>query len=532
MIKVLLLDDEKLALEYLENVISWDMYRFEIVGSVNDAEQALKIFRKERPELVISDVMLPGMNGLEFVSRIREIDQSAHILFLSGYKYFEYVKEALRLGTDDYLLKSDIDEETFLKKVLQIREQIEREQKKKRYTANNIYKDLFQQKSEESEYRNILAESEYIALHKKYYYTIVRQRDLPEFFEESIFGTENEDYFDDTFCNQVISEKSEDTPFRVVASFTISKTDLLTVYEMTGDYVSLTEVGQEFYRFIERIFDAFSQHRNMYHLFYCTRPYAIRQFGRVYHDRRSQMDQSYVKKKGHIVEFDCDRAEFSNTQVRGDVTSEQILEALKSGNEDRMNDYLKSLEITVVQEDFISYLWYLKEITGALKRYENYQHTEISYSPGQSFMLSEAARQYDLRDPYEVIRFLDYKFSAICKLAGEYSGDKMLSSAISNAVAYIQQHYSEEELCANSVAEEVSLSTSWLSTKFKEEMGMGLVDYINKIRIENAKNLFENGNYMIYEVSERVGFASSQYFSKIFKQNTGYTPNEYKRMVR
>ena len=88
MIKVLLVDDEKLALEYLEDIINWEYYGFEIVGITTDAEQALKLFRKHRPHLVISDVRMPTMSGLELVTMIREIDKRVHILFMSGYKNF------------------------------------------------------------------------------------------------------------------------------------------------------------------------------------------------------------------------------------------------------------------------------------------------------------------------------------------------------------------------------------------------------------------------------------------------------------
>ena len=79
MIKVLLLDDEKLALEYLENTLSWEMYGFEIVGTLTDAEQALKVFRKTRPDLIISDVCMYGMDGLDFAAALREIDQNVHM---------------------------------------------------------------------------------------------------------------------------------------------------------------------------------------------------------------------------------------------------------------------------------------------------------------------------------------------------------------------------------------------------------------------------------------------------------------------
>ena len=96
---------------------------------------------------------------------------------------------------------------------------------------------------------------------------------------------------------------------------------------------------------------------------------------------------------------------------------------------------------------------------------------------------------------------------------------------------YIRTHYGEEECTLSSTAKHVHISISWLSTKFKEEVGIGVNDFINSVRIENAKKLFEQDDYMVYEVSEKVGFTSSQYFSKIFKEITGMTPNKYRRRL-
>lgn len=79
------------------------------------------------------------------------------------------------------------------------------------------------------------------------------------------------------------------------------------------------------------------------------------------------------------------------------------------------------------------------------------------------------------------------------------------------------------------MAGNINISTSWLSTKFKEEVGIGVSDFINNVRIEHAKKMLDEKDYMVYEVSEQVGFTSSQYFSKIFKDFVGVTPNRYRK---
>lgn len=156
MIKVLLIDDEKLALDYLKNIISWEYYGFELVGSTMDIEQALNIYRKYRPDLIISDIKMPWMSGIEFAQIIRENDKNSHILFMSGYKDFNYVKQAIHLGIDDYLLKSDINEEILLKKILKLKEDIEKERSKNRYTTGLILEELFEKNTDEKTYKDIL----------------------------------------------------------------------------------------------------------------------------------------------------------------------------------------------------------------------------------------------------------------------------------------------------------------------------------------------------------------------------------------
>lgn len=145
MIKVLLVDDEKLALEYLEHIIDWEYHGFELIGVTTNPEQALAIYKTHRPDLVISDVKMPGLNGLELGDAIREYGGNTHILFLSAYKNFDYVKQAIRLGIDDYILKSDLEEDGFLRKILKLKEEIIKEKAKKQYTITAIYKNLLNQ---------------------------------------------------------------------------------------------------------------------------------------------------------------------------------------------------------------------------------------------------------------------------------------------------------------------------------------------------------------------------------------------------
>lgn len=526
MIKVLLLDDEKLALEYLENIVSWEIYGFQIVGSLTDANQALKVFRKMRPDLVISDVCMYGMDGLDFAAAIREIDQNTHILFLSGYKNFDYVQEAIRLDIDDYILKSDIDEDIFLSKILRIKEKIEKEQQKKQYTESVIFKELFTKNIEEKEYKEMLGETEYIRLHKKYYYMILSQKQVPRFLEQYFPGIRKEKFLDEMTLRTVIGRQTENGDFRSIASFSFSEAEFLTVFEMKGGFVSQKEIYEKFYHLASRIFHEVNHlDGNEYNLLYYPRGCAVRQFGKLYREKGGPFRQCYVKKEPQIMEYELDRVSFPQTEVEAAVSANQIYRAIIDKDYEKEKEYQEALMIAIEQEDPITYLWYLKEIIIALEQAE---HALKSVGNGRDFSLAESVNKYDLSKPEDVVNFIQYKFQELHNICQEPQ-ENSYSQSIQKALEYIQKNYGQEDLSTNTVAKQVNLSTSWLSTKFKEEVGIGISDYLTSVRIQRAKQLFDEGDYMIYEVAEKVGFASSQYFSKIFKQMTGLTPNEYKR---
>ena len=526
MIKVLLLDDEKLALEYLENTLSWEMYGFEIVGTLTDAEQALKVFRKTRPDLIISDVCMYGMDGLDFAAAIREIDQNVHILFLTGYKNFEYVQEAILLGIDDYILKSDIDEELFLAKILRIKEKIEKEKQKKQYTEGVIFKELFFNKREEREYKDILGEEDYIRLHKKYYYMIISRRKVPRFLNDFFPGISQENYADEGLMRMMIQKQAVPMDIRNVAVFSVNESDMLAVFELRG-MVSQKEIQEKFYRLANIVFgEANRMDDRGYHVIYYPIGCAIRSFGNLCRENKRQMDQCYVKRAPQLMEFEIDNGQLSGVMGEKGASFDEIYQAIQNRETEKEKEYLESMMIAVEQEDYITYLWYLKEIMKAMSRTEQFLK---NLGNARGFSLAESVDKFNLCRPQDVIAFLGYKFEEINRMFQEISGNSY-SQSVQEAIAYIQKNYQQEELSTNFVARQVNLSTSWLSTKFKEEVGVGISDYLNSVRIHQAKKLFDEKDYMIYEVSEKVGFSSSQYFSKIFKQITGQTPNEYKRV--
>lgn len=526
MIKVLLVDDEKLALEYLENIINWEYYGFEIVGMTTDAEQALRLFRKNRPHLVISDVKMPTMSGLELVTMIREIDKRTHILFMSGYKNFSYVKQAIRLGIDDYLLKSDVDEESFLQKILGLKEEIQKECAKNQYTINMILESLFMKNEPEEHYKNILDENEYIRIHKRYFYLIFAKNMVPDFIEAYIPSGTGTDLSYDYEFKEVCLAHAGEYDLEMVSAFEVNEKVNLGIFELAKNLISLKEINDRMYQLSQRVLTEFQARTSCsFSIYYYAKGCPVRQFGRFYEKNKRQLWRRYVLGKPQVAEFGSSMRGEIEEPVVPSISAEQIYQTIKTGDKEAQRHYIELLKIAIEQEDIVTYFWYAKGILDAASHFEG---SLLGEKSGRRFSLIESSSSYDFRRPEEVAAFLEFKLGEIEMISGEESRGSY-SEVIQEALSYLQENYENPDMSTNVVAQKVNLSNSWLSTKFKEEVGIGVSDYLNGIRVQKAKQLLDQSDYMIYEVAEMTGFTSSQYFSKIFKQLTGLTPNEYKR---
>ena len=303
MIKVLLVDDEKLALEYLEHIIDWEYHGFELIGVTTNPEQALAIYKTHRPDLVISDVKMPGLNGLELGDAIREYGGNTHILFLSAYKNFDYVKQAIRLGIDDYILKSDLEEDGFLRKILKLKEEIIKEKAKKQYTITAILEELFRKNISEEVYKDILDENDYIGLHKKYYYIIVSQRKVPKILKKYIPLDNNQMTLDNRLIKRACENVSENTGIHVGARFPVNEDEYLILLEFGKGIVSQKEINDRIYDFARKLYEYINREEKLYHVYYCLHGSMVRQFRSNFTNYQRQLENNILKNEVELQEL-------------------------------------------------------------------------------------------------------------------------------------------------------------------------------------------------------------------------------------
>ena len=112
LIRLMIVDDERLAIEDLSTIVDWNAYGFEIVATAFNGAQAFTKFMQLRPQLVITDIKMPIMDGIELIQKIREVDRQVALLLLTAYADFSYARKAIQLGITDYIIKSEITEQS------------------------------------------------------------------------------------------------------------------------------------------------------------------------------------------------------------------------------------------------------------------------------------------------------------------------------------------------------------------------------------------------------------------------------------
>ena len=332
-LRIMVVDDDRIALDYLTNMIRRAVGETEIAATAINGNQGLVKYGKCRPNLIISDIRMPFLDGLEMFRRIREENPLVYFIFLTSYSEFSYAKEALELGANGYLLKDECSEASIWEAVRPLLE------KNRERTETALWS---------------------------------IERELQAFCTEAQGGRPN-------------------------------------LKETIRHLFSLFEAGSDetdFKLLLEKCTALFQK--------------SYRQHGK--------------------------------------------------------QDYFRS---PTADSPAALCAWVLEQID----------------------------------------------------ILGEWRGQSAIqfTPTVSNVVLYIQKYYMVRDLSIQDIAKDVFVTPNWLSAIFRKETGRTINEYITDVRIKKAKELLLQGKYKIYEIAEMVGYGSSQYFSRVFYQQTGHTPQRYRK---
>ena len=536
MLKVFLVEDESIVREGLKNNIPWQEYGYQFMGEASDGEMALPMIRKIRPDVLITDIKMPFMDGLALSQIVTQEIPDIKIIIISGYDEFEYAQRAIRVGVEQYLLKP-VTRGALRKVLLEIREKIETEQEQKSYldTFQNEMKEY-----EEYSRRNFLEKVFGGALSVQQIYEEAAKISL------ELGGP----CYNIVLLSLQVKRQNPEAVMREPEGFDRVKEALFRYFMRFPEYL-VFRWNISLYGVLIRGEAEQMEEMKKRCLTNIVKICSEEEFSMEWHaavgepvERLSLLPECYTK-VNHILAH-----RFFNPKQH--ILTEKDTEGFLAGNDTKSFDSVDSAKVNpeIIQGflregkreelgDFIN--GYLAGVKDALESrlfrdylLLNIRFTIISYMDSlgvdkQDFLPED---EYDRvqevavnsRDIYEYMRELLERVLTLRDKESENQGRRVVKKGLE----YIEENFSEESLSLNSVAGAIGVSSNYFSSVFSQEMQMTFIEYVTKKRMEKAKRLLRQTEKHSGEIAAEVGYKDPHYFSFVFKKTVGCTPREYR----
>ncbi|MDQ8737913.1 response regulator [Paenibacillus sp. LHD-38] len=517
MYRVLLVDDEKIARTGLRFTFEWEKHGFTLVGEASNGEKAMKWIKEQEIDILITDIAMPVMDGLELTRRTRELCPWVKVLLLSCHNDFEYVREGIRLGASDYILKPMLNASSL----------------------EEVLKKMSQELQEEHENRLIL---------KRYedQQQANRQREL-----EGILGK--------VFCGDGIAvgrlEKECPGVFYRVAALGINvfgetEAEMNQVLTEQGEALKLF-LYQSLEAFVSVLFrpdlmvSVFPAHVDTYDIF----SERIKQCSKHTDSTRLHLSVglSGVNTDYHSLETACREAK--NVLARGFfrgpcsyLTAEELHASMWAPNYPfaaALGELKESLSMgyaskseKILEQMMNCWIPGYREKEEVIQEAEELLSLLVVFSEAESSIVRKIRELSRLGCVKDVMTYVKDCYLTIGSADDSLRPDKTRHQRIViEAAAFIEKHF-REPISLQQVADAVNVSKNYFSEMFKRVTGDNFIDYLISLRVKRAKELLQGSSLKVYEVAEQSGFNDVKHFSKQFKKLVGLSPAEFQGLCR
>jgi len=509
MLKVLFVDDEPYVVEGLRDMLDWSAFGFRICGEASNGIDALEIIRLCNPDLIITDIKMPAMDGLELIRQSTEVLRSkAKFIILSGYNDFQYAQKAMRYGVSDYLLKP-LDDDELQKCTAKLAKEINEERKNELYTnrrlaflANQTIRRILNGEKKESVLRRaelllgLGSENEIRCLLIDIHNVCKKQTDAARHVIEAKLDPDYTlNLFDDSKGRVGVILSNKMLFYPVITDFCKSLAERIRQEIDAALHISLSDPVNS----IAEIPEAYRQ---------CC--FAL-QTGALYCSRMF-IPYSDVRGNDRYGEFKI-------------YNFEKLVEYIQNRNYDSITKEIHMF-IDELKRDFTPY----ESIRMNMKIFElDLQKLLSRYDPDtEKFMkklidFNKFLEQPDL-DNLELL-LLD-----LCKTASSIVlRQKTVNSknTINSIMEYIREHYMED-VTIKKVARQFYTNPAYLGQLIKKTTGSGFNEHLHMVRIKEAKKLLKTTDMKISSIAQAVGYRDAEYFTGKFKALTNQLPSEYK----
>jgi len=521
MYEVLIVDDEPLARESLKYLIDWPALGFNITAEAEDGRQALDLLQSRHFSLVLTDIRMPAMNGLELVGRLREFSD-AQVVILSGYEDFEYARRGMKLGVNDYLLKP-VDEDDLIEVLRRIGSAIAERQllRRQQDLGLNVLRDQFFRKLTHGQISRKNADEQSLILNLR--------RDVDSYscllVEMDFLSTDNgyltewdielKSYAVRNVLEELCEHKGyvfEDTEERYGV--------LLFGDSGTWEEYSLRLFAQKISRAIEaNVKETISIGLGDR----CV--LSMLDLVLAYQSAEKALDGKFLRGNNTILSVsDCSGQGGENSAIH--ALQDEVLDSVKSCNADQVKDAIHRLweefRSGGIQGDRIR-VNVLELLVRLLQLVHSYgaNADELFHYENRDYERVMKAKTID-----ELCAFAEMKCEGVLFLLNRMRA--IQPNSVIGAVKEIVQAQYHSNVSLRSVAKQVFLNPNYLGKVFKARTGLSFNEYLLQIRMNKAKQLLLHTDKKVYEIAQEVGYGELDWFYKRFKAFAGISAGEFR----
>ena len=544
MLKIFLAEDEVIVRETIKRMIPREELGFELVGEAADGEMALPLLIRQKPDLLITDIKMPFMDGLTLAKLAKKELPELKIVILSGYDDFNYAKQAINIGVEDYLLKP-ITKNALIERISEIRSRYEHEKTQKEYYEKfqremqayekNSSRDFF-----EALVRGSMDMMEVYKKAEKLGVDIVAEAYNILIFtmnSEEDFSGQKEGYSEwEAESLEMLEEFFSGHPSAMLFRSNIFSYGVL----LKGQKESIKEITKECVGKIQGILKRKESKREWF-LAVGQPVERLSQIKKSYHTASRAFSQRYLYVENILYYDEMEMMEHRSGQadtndnaylkkVDVNALNPAILQKfLSNGIQEETENFVKDYFYAIGQEPMESLVFRNYVIL-------NVRFSVITFLKGLGCdtegmepenteeILAESGKNIE-----SAIAYAEKMVSQAITIRDQNSGNKN-RSILKTAVDFIESHYMEEEISLNTVANVANVSANHFSALFSQNMGQTFIEYLTSLRMNKAKELLRCTGMRSSEIAGEIGYKDAHYFSYLFKKTQGMTPSDYRKV--
>lgn len=521
MYKLLIVDDENQIREGLKKIVNWEEYDIQVCGEASDGKQALEMIEAYSPQIVLTDIKMPGMDGISLLKILKEKGTYVKVIVLSGYHDFSLVRQAMKYGAVDYLLKPTGKSELIqiieeLLDQLGNTEDMESEPGEALNVAkNNFFNRLITNSISAMEFREKRELLE-INLGRKWL-AVARLESRENMFGEKESSQKMVKIL--RGCRKYFEERKTGMPFMntngeiTILLKDVAENEKENIYKR--ELEELITVLEK--KFSTTLFLAVSKAVKSY-----------RNLATAYEEADSTLkyififDEAKILYAGEIEEY------FRASGNQTVISQEKIEELIRRGKTEEIKEYLETIfgnSQNILKDadsyvfrnmamEMLIYCYHFLMIRMSSDRIRINEEKTAAFQKLGEMKTLESMKKY-LAERFENIsqQYLKHTAQPYNKLVGE-------------VMQQVKEKYADVNLSLQYLSEELNVNTAYLGRLFKKEVGSSFVDYLNWYRIEKAEMLLKETSLKGSELCEKVGFSNYNYFYVVFKKLKGKKPTE------